>query len=412
MAVAPAPAGRLPLDHNGAVTEGTTIEKKTSWVELYFDLIFVLAITQVSHLIANELGWKTVGIALGLFALLWWTWIGFALFCNRYGDERSIWQRLALIAATIPAALAAVAVEDMAHDNRTAFSLSLAGVRVLLTAVYVMHGGDLSRKIAAGYGISAIIIVVSSLVPGPWWWLLWIAAILVESRYGFAAGPSRVFSAGELKQMGKDWRSSLRLMKPTDPQYALNVPHLAERFGLFMIIVLGEVVVSAGQGALGNGGHHVSWSILAGVIAIAGGLWWIYFDVAGQNNERLLALAGGSPQMARSMFAFGTMIPAFALVVIAAGLKLLLEGHAEPAAYWLLSSGLGVYLLGVRSDLGTEIAAWWRLALFCLTFLLGFLGKVVTPEAFIWIILVWVTLCAIAISIGGREFRSKIGSTP
>ncbi len=389
------------------ITE-TVEEKKTSWVELYFDLIFVLAIAQVAHMIASGSRWTVVWPALGLFAVLWWTWIGFALFYNRFGDENVLWQRLALVVATVPCGLAAIAVYEIAHGERTAFTLSLAGVRVVLAVVNLMRGGVLPRKIAAGYGVAAVLILASIPLDQPWWWLLWAAAIVVESLFVFAAGPSRKLSSADKKLMWGDWRKSLRLMKPTDPAYALNVPHLAERFGLFMIIVLGEVLVSAGRGALSGG--HVPWWPLAGVLVLSGALWWVSFDSAAQNNERLLEMAGGSPQMARSMFAFGRMIPAFALVVIAAGLTLLLEGHATMAAYWFVSAGLGVYLLGTRADVGTSPGSWFRLALAFLAFPLGLLGAVVSPAVFIWVVCGWTVVCAVAATLGGRELKTVLSA--
>ncbi len=381
------------------------IAKKTSWIELYFDLVFVLAIAQVAHVITAEPGWKSVWIALGLFAVLWWTWIGYAVFYNRYGDETHLWQRLVLIAATVPCGLAAVAVPAIAHGDRIVFALSLAGARLLLAIAHLIQGGRLPQRIASGYLASAVALAASLLLPAPYWWLLWIAALIAESRHVFAAGPSRNPTKQQLADLRSDWRKSLTLMKPASAEYALNVGHLAERFDLFMIILLGEVVVSASQ-AVTHG--HISWTTVIAVLVLSGILWWVYFDAAAKANERLFELTGGSPQMARSMFAMGRMIPAFALVAVAAGLKLLATDQSSPAAVWLLSTGLGVYLLGMRIDIGWGLNAWLRLAALSLTFGIGFAGTVLTAGGYLWLACGWAGVCAAIASVGGRTVASEI----
>ncbi|WP_203907544.1 low temperature requirement protein A [Rhizocola hellebori] len=378
--------------------------KKAAWIEVYFDLVFVLAIAQVSHVVADHPGWAGLAQGLGLFAVLWWTWIGFVVFYNRYGDDRSAWQRLALIAATVPCGLAAVALPALMDGHRVAFTLSLAAARALLAVMNAVQGRDLSRRIASAYGASAIALVVSLLLPSPLWWLLWAAVIVSESLAAFAAGKPRRLSAEEQADTGKDWRKSLRLLKPTDPEYALNVPHLAERLGLFIIILLGEVVVTAGQAAVAHG--DLSWPDAAGVLVLAGALWWTYFDAVARTYERLLEMSGGAPEIARSVFGAGRIIPAFAIVMIAAGLRVLLLPNPAVAGYWLVSCGIGTYLLGMRIDF--DKATWARLALFMLSFPLGLLGNVVNVHVFIWLMGAWMAVCAYAASTGSRALQSQI----
>ena len=84
--------------------------KRVAWVELYLDLIFVLAVAQLAHLIAGEPEMRSVWIALGLFLTLWWTWVGFAVLYNRHGAD-DLEQRLIFVAASVPTGVAAVAIE-------------------------------------------------------------------------------------------------------------------------------------------------------------------------------------------------------------------------------------------------------------------------------------------------------------
>ena len=119
-----------------------------------------------------------------------------------------------------------------------------------------------------------------------------------------------------------DWSE----LAPADPAEALDAHHFAERFGLFLIILLGEVLVEAGQsGAAQHVDTAGGWTALVAAMVLAGALWWLYFDSVADVNLRVLELSGGSPTMARAIFAVGHMLPAFALLITASGVGLLLE---------------------------------------------------------------------------------------
>ena len=124
---------------------------------------------------------------------------------------------------------------------------------------------------------------------------------------------------------------------------------------MFLIILLGEVVVEAGQTSVAE---HVDstggWAALVAAMLLAGALWWLYFDSAADTNLRVLELSGGSPTMARAIFAVGHMVPAFALLIIAAGVGLLLEEEAPRGAYWLACIGLGMYIASTRASWGAR----------------------------------------------------------
>src|SRR3954454_12631783 len=131
--------------------------KRVSWVELYLDLVFVLAIGQIAHLIVAEPDMHSVWVALGLFFVLWWTWVGFAVLYNRQGaDDRS--QRLLFLVGSVPTGVAAVAIEPAATGSATVFALSLCLVRLVLAGAHAAHGGwreALQHRIALAYLVSA-----------------------------------------------------------------------------------------------------------------------------------------------------------------------------------------------------------------------------------------------------------------
>jgi low temperature requirement protein LtrA len=367
--------------------------KRVSWVELYFDLVFVLAVAQVAHAVAAEPTRRGVGIAAGLFFVLWWTWVGFATQYNRLGAEGSVLHRLLILAGTVPCGAAAVAVHGAATGHPVPFTVALAAARVVLALAHTS-----APLVLRGYAFSAVLFGLSTVVPSPWRYVLWVFAIGAESG---------VLLRADRKAIRQAHRDPLAL-PPADPAEAVNPHHYAERFGLFVIIVLGELVVSAGQGVLA--GHNpgvAAWLGLAAGIALAGALWWLYFDSAADLNERLLELSGGSPIMARSIFATGHLPPTFALILVAAGLNLLLGEHPPDAAYWLVAVGVAVYLTSSRVVFtifhrSAAVNVPLGLVMVGATVQLAWLGHPVGSGWFLAIAAAWTTGWAALATVRGR----------
>jgi low temperature requirement protein LtrA len=382
--------------------------KRVSWVELYLDLIFVLAVGRLAHLIVAEPEAASVWKALGLFVTLWWTWIGFAVLYNRLGADAPA-QRLLFLAGSVPMGVAAVALDPASEGDSTVFAVSMAVTRLVLAGAHGGGGGprDLLRaRIARAYALSALLFLVSLALPGPWRYVLWAIAIAAES--GALLEDDREASR-HLRQRGGRTAEALQAMAPTRPGEALDPHHFAERFGLFLIILLGEVVVEAGAGSV-----HVDttggWAALVASMILAGALWWLYFDSAADINLRVLELSGGSPTIARTIFAVGHMLPAFSLLMIAAGVGLMLEQDTPHIAYSLASLGLGIYLLGTRVFLraGKRISGAARALLLVATFFLPRLD--LEPYAFLWLLAGWAVMCAGLSTRGGRvDVEAELG---
>jgi low temperature requirement protein LtrA len=174
---------------------------------------------------------------------------------------------------------------------------------------------------------------------------------------------------------------------------ALDAHHFAERFGLFIIILLGEVVVQAGEAAAD--GRHLSaarWSGLVAAMVLAATFWWSYFDAAAGIDLDRLKLSGGSPAVARTIFAAGHMLPAFALLIAAAGVGLLLGDDPARIGYWLTCIGTALYLAGTsnyirsRSRHGRVL----RTAALVVTYAFGVLHPLLSPAAYLWLMAAWV----------------------
>jgi low temperature requirement protein LtrA len=354
--------------------------KQVSFVELYLDLVFVLAIGQLAHLIIDTPSWHSVWVALGLFIALWWTWIGFTILYNRHGTDDA-WERLLFLVASAPVGAAAVAVAPASTGHPTAFAISLAVTRVLLAIGNLRDddpdssvGDALRLRTARIFVVSAVLFTISIWVPGPFDYLLWAAAYISESRVTLGSG-------------GR-WRATA-----DDPSDALDAHHFAERFGLFIIILLGEVVVEAGAGAAdGNHPSTAAWFALIAAMALAGTFWWSYFAAAAEIDFDRLERSGGSPAVARAIFAAGHMLPAFALLIAAGGVGLLLRHDPPQIAYWLTCIGAGLYVAGTSSYISAH-GRWRRLARTAAqagTYAFGALHAVVSPPLYLWLIAIWV----------------------
>ncbi len=386
--------------------------KRVSWVELYLDLVVVLAVAQLSNLIVRAPEADSVWIALGLFVAIWWTWIGFAVLYNRHGADGTT-LRLLFLAGSVPLGIAAVGIAPVATGDPAAFAASMAAVRLVLAVAH--RGGGARRdglriRTTHAYLVSAAVFAISIAVASPWCYVLWGLTVAGES--GVLLTDDR--SARRRLREDRD----LSRLAPADPEEALDAHHFAERFGLFLIILLGEVVVEAGQASADGGISGAGpWAALGSAMILAAALWWLYFDGAADLNLRVLSLSGGSPTVARTLFAVGHQVPAFGLLLAAAGIGLLLD-HAPPAAaYWLLCIGVGMYLAGTRVVV-LATRRWGHLGRLVVlaTFLLGTLHDVLGPHTYLWIVTAWVVAVVATASWRTHHLRAddlvRLGGEP
>jgi low temperature requirement protein LtrA len=394
---------------NRRVTDTKGAGRRVSWVELYFDLIFVFAVGQVAHAIVVEPHWRGIAAAAGLFATLWWTWIGYVVLYNRHGENRAV-QRLFVLAGTVPCALAAVEANRAAEGHVAGFALALAGARLVLAVAFARsapEGRATGRRVGVGYALSTVAFAVSAVVPSPWRYLLWFVTLLQEAGFlllneARGRGVSRAQMRGR-RRLGRNRREALRALMapPDDPDLAVNAAHLAERFGLFMIILLGEIVISVGVSVLDAPGGATYWLGLIAGLVLAGALWWIYFESAAHFNEFLLRASGGNPAIAYGIYAGGHLMPAFALVVIAAGVSLSLQEHPAAVAPWLVTAGVAGYLVGTGAAAPVQGPGYLRLLrvlALTATVCLALLRAALTPPGVVAVTAMWTVGLAAVVS--------------
>jgi low temperature requirement protein LtrA len=310
--------------------------ERVTALELFFDLVFVLALTQCTTLMAKTPTWDGLVQALLVLAVLWWSWGGYAWLTSVVDPEEGT-VRIAIFAAMAAFLVAALAVPDAFGDDALVFAAAYGIVRLAHIWLFTIASRDdpgLRRSVTGLAGSTAIgvsLLVAASFTDGVVQGGLWALAITLD------VGAPFLF-----------WAEGWRLMPS----------HFAERYGLIVIIALGESIVAIGVGAHEVVDLGVVTASVVGV-GIAAALWWLYFDViVWLGEKRLVQTPPGKEQneLARDSYSI-IHFPLVAGIVLAAfGLKKTLERVGDPldsVPAAALVGGVALYLLG-------HVAFRWR----------------------------------------------------
>jgi low temperature requirement protein LtrA len=317
-----------------------------TFVELFFDLVFVFAVTQITGLLAHDLTWAGLVRALIIFWLVWWAWTQFTWSLNEADTEHAVVRLLTLVATAL-AFLMAVTVPTLTGRWGWLFPVSYLLVRVLgiglqwrlTTGDTIRRGSVLTWTVMSSMGLAAIVV-----------------AAAVGSRYRFVAlGVAALLDVVAALRAGSG-------------EWHLYPGHFSERHGLFMIIVLGESLIAAGVTA---GAHQLSSGLVAvTVIAVIGscGLWWTYFGWAKPALEQGLASQPYSTmgRFARDVYSFAHFPLIFGVIGFAIAIEMAVAHPAERmplAAAAALGVGVGLILgmTGValrRARVAVPIVRW------------------------------------------------------
>jgi low temperature requirement protein LtrA len=306
-------------------------ERRTSPIELLWDLVFVFAVTQVTTLLSRDLAWRGLGRSLLVLALVWWAWSAFVWAANAE-DEEAPALRLILLVAMVLIFIAGLAIPRAFAGEATLFAATYAGVRVLHLGLYAdaSRRGNASWTAIAGFALTVTIgmalLVAGALLHGWHRDALWAAAVAIDY-----AGP------------GLLTRARLRGLQQ------VAVAHFAERYGLFVIICLGESVVGIGVGA---SGQALSGEVVATVglgILITAGLWWTYFGRFAATAEVRLRQHHDPVLAASDAYSYLHLLLVAGIIIFAVGVKLSLHDVGQPLAdapRLALCGGIALYLLG------------------------------------------------------------------
>ena len=285
-------------------------DRRVTWLELFFDLVFAAAVAQVASPLRDD--YSAAGLARFaiLFVLIWWTWIGHAVFSTRFDTDDSVQRGLTLLQMFGVAVMAANASDALDSRSSAGFAAAYAVLRFVLVFQYfrarhIPNARGLTDWYVGGHGLAAAFWLVSAFVPAPERFWIWALAFAID--------------------LGTPWlglRHSISV--PTD------AAHLPERFGLFTLILLGESVVAVMHGIE----HQESWSASAAStaftgMAIAFGIWWWYFDAAGATSHQPIRSRRDAIRLHSWSYAH---LPLYlGLVVAFAGIQLVVSAVPKPA---------------------------------------------------------------------------------
>jgi low temperature requirement protein LtrA len=314
-----------------AVAAPVAEERRTTAVELLWDLVFVFAVTQVTALLSRDLTWAGLGRALLVLALVWWAWSAFVWAANAQ-DTGSPTLRLVLLLAMVLTFVVGLALPHAYDDEAPAFAAAYAAVRFLHLGLYAdaSRRGSASWAAIAGFGVTVVIgmalLVAGAIAGGTAQIVLWVAAAAIDY-----AGPA--------------WLTRERLRGLQH----VAVAHFAERYSLFIIICLGESIVAIGAGATEE---RFDAELVAAVglgLLITVALWWTYFDRFAEVAEERLRTHHDPVLAAADAYSYLHLVLVAGIIVFAVGVKLAVHDVGEPLdgpTRLALCGGVALYLVG------------------------------------------------------------------
>jgi low temperature requirement protein LtrA len=324
------------------VEEQLEAKQEVSPLELFFDLVFVFAITQVSGFVSHDATWTRLFEGLAILAVLWFAWESFVWLANTAAsDEGAV--RVVLLSTMGALLVASLAVPHAFGENALVFGLAYFVVRVAHIAAYVIvsrEDPELRRvvfRLATTILPAAALLVLAGVVDaGPPRTACWVAALLVD--YG-----------GLVVRGVEGWR--------------VEASHFAERHGLIVIIALGESIVAVGVGA---GGLDLDVGlIVTGLVGmvVAGAMWWVYFDFVALVAEQRLRRAPRDERVhiARDSFTYLHLPMVAGIILFAVGIKKTLPhigDELEPVPAVALCGGAALYLAALSAFKRRNIGSW------------------------------------------------------
>lgn len=348
-------------------------EARVTAIELFFDLVFVFAITQISHSLVAHLSWTGAARALFVLLVVWWAWT-YTTWMATLIDPGSLHVRVVLLAAMLASLLMAIAIPEAWDDRAWLFAGAYVALQTGRNA-FVAWAGPAGSRLRANFtailvwslGTGALLLAGAAL-DGAARAGLWVLALALD----YAGPAARYRLPGMPRLTTLDWR--------VDPG------HFAERFQLFVIIALGESIVVTGATAAGD--EISAARVLAIEVAFVGSaaLWWLYFDTTAGDAGRRLAASDDPGRLARDAYTYAHIPIVAGIILTAVGDELVIAhpgdtlGAAELTG---LAAGPALYLAGhvlCRWRMSGAVA-WRRIAAVGAVAVLGLAGAVLPALA-------------------------------
>jgi low temperature requirement protein LtrA len=370
---------------------GDPTEQRVTPLELFFDLVFVFALTQVTGFLADHLTWVGMIQGAALLAVLWWAWGGYAWLTNAVPAEEVIPARLVILTAMAAMLVASLAVPDAFGKYGVLFGLSYFVVRFLQVLLYALATGGTPEtrrailRLSTGFLLAPALLIAAGFFDGLAQGALWVFALAIDYGVAFVGGVSG---------------------------FRVHAGHFVERHSLVIIIALGESIVAVGVGVSGLAiGAGIIVAAVLGV-ALAAGLWWVYFDLVMLAAERRLSRAKGGERarLARDSYSYLHLPMVAGIIFVALGVKKTLAHVGDPLAIVpavALCGGVALYLLGHNAfrlrDVGSVSVPRMVVTVLCC----ALIPVAVSVPSLITLAFLAGLMCALAAfeTIRSREFR-------
>jgi len=310
------------------MTDATTYPtRRVDWLELFFDLVFVVIIKRLTDELHGSPGLDDFAKVVGLFAVSWLAWLNVTTFVNLSGAQPSD-RRVPVLISMSGVALIAISIPEATSSAAPLFAIGYSVARIAIWPLWM----KVNRNSPFGW--------VRATIFGPGFAVLWLASILLPSdirMWGWL-----LLVIGEVVFTASGFSSA-----------GLTVAHLLERVGLFIMIVLGESVVELIL-AVHPDQSALAWAVSAGSFILICAIWWHYFQSGEPVSERMLEASSGV--VLRDVIVVAHFFVVLGLIGIAAGLGSAIEHADDPHLYFgsviALGGGIGLY------HLANVIVAW------------------------------------------------------
>jgi low temperature requirement protein LtrA len=313
------------------------VAERVTTLELFFDLVFVFTVTQLTAVLTHEVSWSALGQVMLMLGLIWWMYAGYAWLTNAV-STRGVARRSVLLGGMAGYLVLALSIPGAFDGSGLAFGLAYALVVVVHATMYMRLASDRSAEAIRGIVpfnlTAALLVVVGGALGGTPQAVLWTIAVVLEWLTPRLAG------RGENQQ-----------------EFEIAPAHFVERHGLVIIVAIGESVVAIGIGASGLPVDFELVSVAVLGLLLSAALWWAYFGADDDEQaERALTLAPAPmrPWMALHGFGFAHYFLLLGIVLVAVGLKKA-TGHAGDELTTAQALALGG---GVALFLGADV--WFR----------------------------------------------------
>ncbi len=328
----------MPLRSTTSLRREAGVEQHATTLELFYDLVFVFAITQVSHLLLDDLSWTGAGQATLVLLVVWWSW-NYTTWVTNELDPGSTAVRLLLIGLMLASLLMAIAIPDAFGAKALLFAGAYVSIQVgrHLFLTFVAAEAGTNERIRAGriliwFIAAGVLWIAGALADGSARTALWLAALAVD----YVAPLVTFWVPGASRITPEAWD--------------VGTGHFAERFQLFIIIALGETIVITG--ATTSQHELTTATIVAFSLAflITAALWWLYFNLVAAIAERRLAEAVNRTVLARDAYTYLHVVIVAGILLSAVGDELVIAHPTDelPDGELLaVVSGPALYLLSL-----------------------------------------------------------------